>query len=365
MPAPRTSSDLSKIGAVLRGRAADQVPVMLSPRQYVWLILATCALIGMLIMPLIMTFVPKATWTKALVQFGSLSVGITSQLGVNYVLRYCDNPVRHWYDQRPFWVNILLRIVPCLAVAAAYGVLQFYLHRYLGIRDEHPRLINAVAGSQVFAFIIILIQVAVETMERSQHLTIENQRLKQDQLQARYEGLKQQLSPHFLFNSLSTLGGLVYESPRVAEKFIEEMAHVYRYLLQHGEHTTVPLAEELTFLRSYCYLLQMRFGESLQLELDLPVSIQNRLLPPLALQLLVENAVKHNVLTRRQPLRIRIEFCAPATLVVRNNRQPRLTPEPSSGVGLSNLTTRLRIHHQELLVEQAAAEFRVYLPLPA
>jgi sensor histidine kinase YesM len=367
MPLAKNSSDLSRVSAVMRSLAADQVPVMLTPRQYVWVGGVICMFMGLLIVPLIMTFAPAMTWRGALSQLGYISFAIVSQMGANYVLRYGNNPLRRWFDQRPFWLNALLRVLVCLSVAAAYGLLRYYIEIHFHVPSERPhRIINAIAASQIFALIIMFIQVAVETLERSQFVMAENERLKQEQLQARYEGLKHQLSPHFLFNSLSTLGGLIYDEPTEAGKFVEEMSLVYRYLLRHGEHTTVSLKEELTFLHSYFFLLRTRFGESLQLEVDLPDDILERQLPPLALQLLVENAVKHNVLTRRQPLRIRIEFSAPATLLVRNNRQPRLTAEPSSGVGLSNLTNRIRLlHRQDLLVDQHDDEFRVYVPLPA
>jgi len=362
---PRLTIDLQRIGTLLRGVAARQAPAVVTPRQYPWLVLATCTLMGLMVVPWLITLAPSVTVAAVVNAVFFISLGIVVQMSTNFFLRYGNNPLRRWLDYRPLWLNMLLRVGIILAVSALVSIIKYYLVQHANPRGEQ-RLISELAGSQIFAFIILAVQVAIETLERSQSLSNENEHLKQEQLAARYEGLKQQLSPHFLFNSLSTLGNLIHEAPHAAEQFVEELAEVYRYSLQHGEKAAAPLSEEVAFLRSYFYLLRMRFGESLDLQIDLPAPVMSRLIPPLALQLLVENAVKHNVFTRRLPLRIGIEFQAPATLLVRNTWQPRPAAAPSSGVGLSNLTSRLRLlHHQELLVEKSADEFRVYVPLPA
>lgn len=354
---------------LMRAQACDQLPVMLSARQYLLLIVAICAVTGLLLLPSITAFGPTETLVQVLALFASTSLAVGLQMGVSYLLRYANNPVRRWLDQQVLWLNVLIRAALSLAVAAIYTCLHFKTDGFGGlgaVSKELRELRNAIAGSQIFAVIVLFIQLAVETLERSQYLAGENKRLLQEQLQASYAGLKQQLSPHFLFNSLSTLGGLIDEDPAAARRFVGGMSSVYRYLLRHGEQSVVPLHEEVAFLRSYCYLLQTRFGDGLQVKIDLPTAVQHRLVPPLALQLLVENAVKHNVLTQRQPLRLTIEFQAPATLLVRNTLCPRPTPEPSSGLGLSNLSNRIRlIHHRELLVEKTTDTFCVHLPLPA
>jgi two-component system LytT family sensor kinase len=345
------TTELQRIGALLRGVAARQAPVMITRRQYPWLVLFACILMGVMVVPWLRTLSPTKTLQATLSTFGYVSLMVTFQMGVNYGLRYSNNPLRRWLDDLPLWLNIVLRIGILLVSAASFGILRFYLARYWHLRSEQTEVINALAASQIFAFLTMVVQVAIETLERSQYVSTENDQLKQQQLEARYEGLKQQLSPHFLFNSLSTLSSLIYEAPAAAGQFVEEIAEVYRYSLQHGEKTAVTLSEEVAFLHSYFYLLRMRFGESLDLHINLPPPILSRTIPPLALQLLVENVVKHNVFTRKQPLHVAIEFQAPAT---------------SSGVGLSNLTSRIRmLHRQELLVERSATEFRVYLPLPA
>jgi two-component system LytT family sensor kinase len=362
---PRLTIDLQSIGTLLRGVATRQAPAVVTPRQYPWLVLTTCLLMGLMVVPWLLTLAPSVTATAVVNSVTFITLGIVVQMSANFFLRYGNNPLRRWLDYRPLWVNILLRVGAILAVSALVSIILYYVKQYANSRSEQ-HLLSGLAGSQIFAFIILAVQVAIETLERSYFVSTENEHLKQEQLAARYEGLKQQLSPHFLFNSLSTLGNLIHEAPDAAEQFVEELAEVYRYSLQHGEKTAVPLSEEVAFLRSYFYLLRMRFGESLDLQINLPAAVLGRPIPPLALQLLAENAVKHNTFTRKLPLHIGIEFQAPATLLVRNTWQPRPAAAPSSGVGLSNLTNRLRLlHHQELLVEKLTDEFRVYVPLPA
>ena len=335
---------------------------MITRRQYIGLTFLTGCILAVLGLPAQLSR-PDVTAGQVALRFGQILLFTDALMALNYWLRFSDTRLRRWLRRRPAWQHRTLRIVLNLLLALLVGPL---LARGLGEGTDPTTWTLLLASSAVFAVVILIVQMFIEISDRSQRLVGENERLQREQLQARYDSLKQQLSPHFLFDSLSTLRWLVHEDPAAAERFTEEMAAVYRYLLHHGEQAAVPLAEELRFLDSYVYLLQMRFGESLQLDVDLPAPLLTRQIPPLALQTLVENAVKHNAVTRKQPLRIRIGQGPDECLLVRNSRQPRLTPAPSSGVGLRNLASRVRLLHQaELLVEQDEQEFRVCVPLLA
>lgn len=354
---------LSKLGS-----APAKNAVMFPRRTYLLVTLGISIAFGLLILPASILQRPHTTPTEALLLFANPILLFQLQFEFNYLLRYRRHPVQRWLSRQPVRTGRLFRLALTALVVSLYSAGRHYLDSRLGVRLDDNPLRAILAWAQVATVVGFSFQVAIELVENSRYLTVENELLKREQLQARYESLKQQLSPHFLFNSLSTLGELIYDEPDAAAQFVEEMAQVYRYLLRHGERAAVPLRDELCFLRSYVYLLRMRFGKGIQLEIDLPDSIRDRPVPPLALQLLLENAVKHNAVSHRQPLVVRVDFVAPATLRVRNTRYPRLTPTPetSSGVGLTNLTNRVRLlHQQRLLVEQTAAEFRVYLPLPA
>ena len=345
-------------------RIPDEARVF-SPGQYAKVALGIGLAVALVALPAAIDD-PHATLGREVGRFGKVLFIMEAQLWFSYALRYGRNPLRWGLSRQPQWRNRAGRLLLTLAFGLGLGALNYWLELRTDTGLHYNSWFRVLANSAFIAGFVFMLQMGLEAVERAQHLSLENEVLKRAQLLARFEGLKQQLSPHFLFNSLSTLGGLIDDDPAAAHRFVEEMAQVYRYLLRHGEQDEVPLREELAFLRSYCYLLQMRFGESLALTIDLPEAVLDRRVPPLALQTLVENAVKHNVVSRAHPLRIAIGLSAAGALLVRNSRHARRTPVASNGVGLSNLSSRLQLLHQGgLLVEADPTEFRVHLRLPA
>ncbi|RCR70588.1 sensor histidine kinase [Larkinella punicea] len=192
----------------------------------------------------------------------------------------------------------------------------------------------------------------------------EAEQLKKENLQSQLDSLKAQINPHFLFNSLSTLSSLVTEDAKQAERFIEELASVYRYVLQTNEQLLTSLDNELVFIRAYFNLLQMRFGRSVELDITVEERYLDFLVPPLTLQLLVENAVKHNVALPTKPLLIRIYTDEAQNLFVVNSLQKKQNVIPSNRTGLSNITTKYRLLKQpEVVVRQTGDCFQVMIPL--
>ncbi|WP_138993187.1 sensor histidine kinase [Larkinella sp. C7] len=192
----------------------------------------------------------------------------------------------------------------------------------------------------------------------------EAEQLKKENLQSQLDSLKAQINPHFLFNSLSTLSSLVTEDAKQAERFIEELASVYRYVLQTNEQLLTSLDHELTFIRAYFNLLQMRFGRSVELDITVEERYLDFLVPPLTLQLLVENAVKHNVALPTKPLLIRIYTDEAQNLFVVNSLQKKQNVIPSNRTGLANITTKYRLLKQpEVVVRQTDDCFQVMIPL--
>ncbi|KAA9349273.1 MULTISPECIES: sensor histidine kinase [Larkinella] len=192
----------------------------------------------------------------------------------------------------------------------------------------------------------------------------EAEQLKKENLQSQLDSLKAQINPHFLFNSLSTLSSLVTEDAKQAERFIEELASVYRYVLHTNEQLLTSLDHELTFVRAYFNLLQMRFGRSVELEITVDERYEDFLVPPLTLQLLVENAVKHNVALPTKPLLIRIYTDEAHNLFVVNSLQKKQNVIPSNRTGLSNITAKYRLLKQpEVVVRQTGDCFQVMIPL--
>ena len=192
----------------------------------------------------------------------------------------------------------------------------------------------------------------------------EAEQLKKEALQSQLDSLKAQINPHFLFNSLSTLSSLVSENPKQAERFIEELALVYRYVLQTNEQLLTTLRCELVFIQAYFHLLQMRFGRSVELDVRVDNRYHAFLIPPLTLQLLVENAVKHNTALPTKPLVIQIYIIQHTTLVVSNTLRQKQNVVPSNRTGLTNIMSKYRLLGQpEVIVTKTDDCFQVIVPL--
>ncbi|AMR26646.1 hypothetical protein A0257_05690 [Hymenobacter psoromatis] len=189
--------------------------------------------------------------------------------------------------------------------------------------------------------------------------------LAQAQQQAQLDALAQQLDPHFLFNSLNTLSALIDPENESAQRYVEGLADVYRYVLLSRERPTVPLAEELAFVQTYVALQKVRFRENVQVSYDLPTPLLARHVAPLSVQMLVENAFKHNEASRARPLHLRL-VAEGHTLRVENTWQPRAAGlVPGTGMGLANVRQRYALlgAARPVAVTQAGGIFAVALPL--
>ncbi|MPR36861.1 sensor histidine kinase [Salmonirosea aquatica] len=192
----------------------------------------------------------------------------------------------------------------------------------------------------------------------------EREMLRAANLQSQLDALKQQVNPHFLFNSLNALDSLIEDDPPRARVFLEELSTVYRYLLRSNEHHLIDLEKELGFIQSYYHLLKTRLGDGLQLNLVIDDRYRTYKLPTLTLQLLVENAFKHNIVLPDQPLVIDIRTDQAGNLLIQNNIQRKNVRVASNGVGLSNILTKYRVLSQPTpTIREANGQFEVTLPL--
>ncbi|RKR81950.1 histidine kinase [Mucilaginibacter gracilis] len=199
----------------------------------------------------------------------------------------------------------------------------------------------------------------------SKSKAIENEQLKNAYMLAELELLKDQINPHFLFNSLSSLSGVIRENPVMAQKYVLELSNVFRYAITKSKVNMVTVNEELTMLRSFAQLIYMRLEGAFRLIIDVPEAFLGYQLPHLTLQPLLENAVKHNAATIAKPLEVKI-YIEAGDLVISNNLQEIPVPESSNGVGLGNLNERFKIMmRHELEILKADGQFVVKLPLNA
>ncbi|UFH54103.1 sensor histidine kinase [Spirosoma sp. KNUC1025] len=264
--------------------------------------------------------------------------------------------------RRLIWMTLLLPVL----INIGWLVRQLGHMAFNGERNFWPTLSDYTysLGIQIFFHIIyFVIYEGVYVMRAWQQTYERNERLKKDRLQYQLDTLKSQINPHFLFNSLNSLSSLIYENPQQAEEVVDEISSVYRYLLRANDSESVTLQDELRFIQSYFHLLKTRYGKSLDLQVRVDEAQLDRKLPTLTLQLLLENAVKHNIMMPEQPLQVVIESHG-NTLVVRNNLQRKKTPVLSNRVGLTNIAAKYRLLGKDnLSIQERDGEFIVSLPL--
>ncbi len=190
-----------------------------------------------------------------------------------------------------------------------------------------------------------------------------NEELKRENLQAKYEALKNQVNPHFLFNSLNTLTGVVEQKPELATLFIKRLSDIYRYVLEQNDKEIVPIHKEMKFVENYIFLSKMRFGEALIFNSDLPADSNIQIVPH-GLQMLVENAIKHNIISDDMPLKIEIET-EDGFIIVKNNLQRKKTTiSGTEPLGLANLKNRYEyLSGASVEVIESDGKFIVKLPV--
>ena len=266
--------------------------------------------------------------------------------------------------QRLLWMATLMPLMVNFAwLIRQIGHLVF--NNESQISQTLPNYTYAI-GIQIFYHCIYFVIYEGSYILRAwQHTYEQNEQLKKNKLQHQLDTLKSQINPHFLFNSLNSLSLLIHENPRQAEALVDEISSVYRYLLRANDQELTTLERELQFIQSYFHLLKTRYGTGIDLRVAVDAGQLDCRIPPLTLQLLVENAVKHNVILPEQPLVVEIRTKGQA-LVVKNNLQRKPVPALSNKVGLVNIATKYRLLGQyEIGIHEEAGQFVVTLPVLA
>ena len=229
------------------------------------------------------------------------------------------------------------------------------------IRLQDEMMVSLVVSC--FTIVVVMVDLGIFLMTQWKQSSTEAERVKKENVEFRFDRLRNQVNPHFLFNSLNTLASLVYNDPDTASRFVRQLAKVYRYVLENRDKEVIHLSEELNFMEAYLYLVKIRFDEGIEFELDLPTESQRKMIPPMTLQLLIENALKHNIVSASKPLKITI-VASDQFLSVSNNIQPKLSPEPSTKTGLENIKSRYAfLTNQQVSIQTDNNQFRVQIPL--
>lgn len=263
--------------------------------------------------------------------------------------------------------RVLMKSFVVFLIMTPMVILIFLLYDWLHILGYHLKdgdLQKGVLVGFSVNLIFLTLWEAIYIMDKHKESIAEKEILKQMSLQQEFDVLKSQVNPHFLFNCFNTLSSLIEEDANKAETFLDELSKVYRYLLRNNETGLSTLQTELRFIRSYFGLLKTRHGEAVQFQIETDKRYDNYLLPSLSLQLLVENAVKHNMLSKNMPLVIEIFTTAGNKLVVNNNLQRRTVKGPSNRIGLDNIRAKYELLKQKgFQVMEDAKNFTVVLPL--
>ncbi len=254
-------------------------------------------------------------------------------------------------------------VVSCIGVFVARTIILVAFYDRSMQQVLASQSIDNYIQSVVIALGIALIFYAIWYYKYRQENKVKEQKIIAGTASAKFDALKNQLDPHFLFNSLNVLTSLIEEDPYQAQKFTTSLSKVYRYVLEQKNKDLVLVDEELQFARTYVRLLKMRFEDSIIFDIPEQSSDPEAKIVPLSLQLLVENAVKHNVVTSERPLRIKV-FEQDGSLVVENNFQGKQVVKKSSGVGLQNIKQRYAIlTDKQISIEKDSANFSVSLPM--
>lgn len=269
-----------------------------------------------------------------------------------YVIQYM-NKIAPW--GKSIFKRVSLQLMFTVSIAAVVATLITLFANWISAYTDHD--IASIVRINILIYMVV--NIMVMSIFEGWILFIERAKAKQmaDNLQTelsqiKFEVLKSQINPHFMFNSLNVLSGLINKDVNKAQQFIDEFSMIYRYVLETIEQPVTTLGKEIEFMRSYLFLQQIRYGENLTYSINITAGLIEMFLPPLSLQVVLENAIKHNIINESKPLHIEItdeEF----TLIVKNNIQPKISKGVSTGLGLKNLIKRYA------LISDLVPEFKV------
>ncbi|TLV03849.1 sensor histidine kinase [Dyadobacter luticola] len=276
--------------------------------------------------------------------------------------------------------NQLITLVPAILMAILFNMILSYTWRMMDHFWSHlpprshlpsPRPAIWLIWKRANEALTILALIAAyylcvnnQVQEKLKKLLLDSEKLEKENMSARFLALKNQISPHFLFNNLSVLSSLVESRPEKSSEFIQQLSLAYRYILEQAELHRISLKEEIKFLETYTYLLRTRFKDKVEIAVQLtPEDLERYSVIPLTLQLLIENAVKHNTMSVNNPLAVSISIIE-GMLVVSNPLQLRKLDEPTTGLGLKNIINRYKLLlDKQVVIDKTGGFFIVKIPL--
>lgn len=263
------------------------------------------------------------------------------------------------------------RTLTAIIVLCGYIALQFFLDvllhglliKYTDVKEPHAIL--KIITSMLFIVLVLAIYESIYLNMQIRYSEQEKLQVMKENINSRLAGLKNQINPHFLFNSLNTLSSLVHEDANRADAFVGKLSKVYRYILDKNDEHLVQVKDELNYLQSYVYLMKERFGDNIVYEEQIDPSLLQKYILPLSLQITFENCIKHNIISKEKPLHITLMTSEKGDyLTITNNLQKINFPEVKTAVGLDNIKKRYSYFtDKEVVINEANQLFSVSLPL--
>ncbi len=305
---------------------------------------------------------PYFSWDKYWVTLG---ITATIWIGNRYIMVYSRTKYPAFNDVRKrIWFQSLMMFVFTVATNIALGrAFDSVFNSEPGTFTPADILIHSNSAAIFCTIMIIAIYESIYFMNELRKSVEEKEMLKRESLNAQLNALRTQVNPHFLFNNLNTLSSIIPENPNQAVEFVQQLAKVYRHILEVENERSIPLSDELEVLSAYAFLLHTRFGDNLDISIDVPKEKMGKRIVPLSLQILMENAIKHNIVSSDKPLKVHI-YAENGNLVVSNNLQKKNQVNESTGIGLDNIRNRCKIlGNGEVRVTESGTSFTVSIPL--
>jgi len=293
----------------------------------------------------------------------AFSITITQWTGLSFIYKIIDDRIS-WIETPVKKVFVQIFVFLAYSTGAFILVQLFNYYVWIGKSPSQSwdSILRSVPFTVMISFVISLIFTAVGFFFAWKRSFLQAEKLKIEMLAYKYESLRNQINPHFLFNSLNVLSDLVYDDQALAVKFIRQLSDLFRYVLDSRDKELVPLKDELEFIRSFTFLLKTRFEEKLTIDVDVEANPEEYIVP-MTLQLLIENAVKHNEVSEAFPLRISVRKVGDC-LEVENNLQPKSVGDDSKKTGLKNITQQYAFFSEKPIKIMTSDElYRIRVPI--
>lgn len=295
--------------------------------------------------------------------FAAIALTVLFTEIVYQINKWLDN-FAGWNKKPVYRLNLQLLIYSITGLIIFIGLRLLYVYvfsakKFVLLTDELTIAVFVLCS----ILVLNIIDFGFVLLNQWRYSLAQAEKYKKESAEFEFEMLQAQINPHFLFNSLNTLSSLVYEDVDKSAEFIRKLSDVYRHVLDSRQKELINISEELSFTKSFIYLLELRFDKKLKIQLDVDDGIMDRKIAPLTLQMLIENAVKHNIVSEKRPLVIKI-YSDDGFIVVENPLQTKKNKEAGSGMGLQNISSRyMALSGYEVVISNDENTFIVKVPL--